>query len=384
MRTGSVAEVYEWVVQDVVTKVQELFAREGVDPVVLHELRTLWTSKLREEKVYGREEDNTSRHGGQRPAQARVKAEDAQRLTPKVPVASHPTGTPTNPSVVPVQHGTPTALGMPLQGAQPYGQPGVPQYTPAQMVAPVGVQPGNIQVPQTYGAVVPIAAQGPGVQVSQGTAPAAGQGGPGNLPPAGVASNMGLPPGTANLGPVAPLGTMAEDGAADKGGAVESVKLAGDGNQQTGVKIEPVEPADVKSATPAQPGGDGNGGSGPDKKRKHCEEGDMRNGSTNGGRMDAGQEPSSKVQRINGKSAPEDKVHKGESGSKDGDDEEDDEDLPTDDDDDDMEDPPNFLTAQYEKVSRIKNRWRCQLKYGIFHANGKDYLFKNATGDFTF
>lgn len=44
----------------------------------------------------------------------------------------------------------------------------------------------------------------------------------------------------------------------------------------------------------------------------------------------------------------------------------------------------NWLVAQYEKVSRTKNRWRCTLKHGIFSVDGKDYLFKTANGEFTF
>eukprot|EP00210_Caulerpa_lentillifera_P002684 g2564.t1 len=54
---------------------------------------------------------------------------------------------------------------------------------------------------------------------------------------------------------------------------------------------------------------------------------------------------------------------------------------------DDEEEPSeykNCLTAQYEKVARTKNRWRCTLKHGIFSVDGQDYLFKTATGEFTF
>jgi len=54
------------------------------------------------------------------------------------------------------------------------------------------------------------------------------------------------------------------------------------------------------------------------------------------------------------------------------------------DDDEDLIESSNCLTAQYDKVSRIKNRWRCALKHGIFHIDGRDYLFKSANGEFTF
>jgi hypothetical protein len=42
----------------------------------------------------------------------------------------------------------------------------------------------------------------------------------------------------------------------------------------------------------------------------------------------------------------------------------------------------NILLAQYEKVKRTKNKWKCLLKYGIMNLDGKDFLFHSATGDF--
>lgn len=35
----------------------------------------------------------------------------------------------------------------------------------------------------------------------------------------------------------------------------------------------------------------------------------------------------------------------------------------------------NLILCQYEKVSRIKNKWKCVLKDGVINVNGKDYLF---------
>jgi len=60
-------------------------------------------------------------------------------------------------------------------------------------------------------------------------------------------------------------------------------------------------------------------------------------------------------------------------------------DLDDDDDDDDDNDenePEHLILCQYEKVTRIKNKWKCSLKDGIINVNGKDYLFQKATGDF--
>ena len=33
-----------------------------------------------------------------------------------------------------------------------------------------------------------------------------------------------------------------------------------------------------------------------------------------------------------------------------------------------------------EKVARVKNKWKCTLKDGMIHINGKDYLFAKCTG----
>ncbi|KAM9970603.1 hypothetical protein ACTFIR_002464 [Dictyostelium discoideum] len=54
-----------------------------------------------------------------------------------------------------------------------------------------------------------------------------------------------------------------------------------------------------------------------------------------------------------------------------------------DDDDDDDPDPiiEHFVLCQYEKVSRIKNKRKCNFKDGIMHLNGKDTLFNKANGE---
>ena len=60
---------------------------------------------------------------------------------------------------------------------------------------------------------------------------------------------------------------------------------------------------------------------------------------------------------------------------------------PEDDDDEDdgtAQDPytEDLVLCQFEKVTRIKNKWKCNLKDGIMHINGQDYLFGKATGEF--
>ncbi|KAM7258631.1 hypothetical protein ACFE04_014372 [Oxalis oulophora] len=45
---------------------------------------------------------------------------------------------------------------------------------------------------------------------------------------------------------------------------------------------------------------------------------------------------------------------------------------------------PDLVLAQFDKVTRAKNRWKCTLKDGIMHINNKDILFNKATGEFDF
>ncbi|KAJ6618626.1 transcription factor IIA, alpha/beta subunit-domain-containing protein [Mycena sp. CBHHK59/15] len=40
----------------------------------------------------------------------------------------------------------------------------------------------------------------------------------------------------------------------------------------------------------------------------------------------------------------------------------------------------NTMFCNFEKVSRNKAKWKCVLKNGVIHANGKDYLFSRCTG----
>lgn len=42
----------------------------------------------------------------------------------------------------------------------------------------------------------------------------------------------------------------------------------------------------------------------------------------------------------------------------------------------------NLVLAQFDKVARAKNKWKCSLKGGIMTLNGKDALFGKANGEF--
>lgn len=46
------------------------------------------------------------------------------------------------------------------------------------------------------------------------------------------------------------------------------------------------------------------------------------------------------------------------------------------------EEVSNFLCGQFEKVTRAKHKWKITMKDGVFHADGKDYLFKRGTAEF--
>lgn len=61
-----------------------------------------------------------------------------------------------------------------------------------------------------------------------------------------------------------------------------------------------------------------------------------------------------------------------------------DEDLGSDLDDEEGEEPDtdNIALCQFEKVTRIKNKRKCNLKAGVMHLNGRDYLFNRANGEF--
>ncbi|TFK53570.1 transcription factor IIA, alpha/beta subunit [Heliocybe sulcata] len=42
----------------------------------------------------------------------------------------------------------------------------------------------------------------------------------------------------------------------------------------------------------------------------------------------------------------------------------------------------DIVFCTYDKVARVKTKWKCILKDGIAHVNGKDYLFAKCTGEF--
>ncbi|KAJ3495769.1 hypothetical protein NLG97_g3155 [Lecanicillium saksenae] len=76
----------------------------------------------------------------------------------------------------------------------------------------------------------------------------------------------------------------------------------------------------------------------------------------------------------------------------DDDDEEDDEDAinsDLDDPDEDHEEDEvddeglgHIMLCMYDKVQRVKNKWKCTLKDGVLTVNGKEYVFHKATGEY--
>ncbi|KAL5611749.1 hypothetical protein BROUX41_000676 [Berkeleyomyces rouxiae] len=50
---------------------------------------------------------------------------------------------------------------------------------------------------------------------------------------------------------------------------------------------------------------------------------------------------------------------------------------------DDEDDPLGpMMLCMYDKVQRVKNKWKCVLKDGVLTVNGKDYVFHKATGEY--
>lgn len=47
----------------------------------------------------------------------------------------------------------------------------------------------------------------------------------------------------------------------------------------------------------------------------------------------------------------------------------------------DLFDTDNVIVCQYDKITRIKNRWKFHLKDGIMNINARDYMFCKANGD---
>lgn len=41
----------------------------------------------------------------------------------------------------------------------------------------------------------------------------------------------------------------------------------------------------------------------------------------------------------------------------------------------------NIMLCLYDRVQRVRNRWKCSLKDGVMNINGKDYVFQKASGD---
>lgn len=47
----------------------------------------------------------------------------------------------------------------------------------------------------------------------------------------------------------------------------------------------------------------------------------------------------------------------------------------------DLFDTENVVVCQYDKIQRVRNKWKFHLKDGIMNLNGKDYVFQKATGE---
>lgn len=53
-------------------------------------------------------------------------------------------------------------------------------------------------------------------------------------------------------------------------------------------------------------------------------------------------------------------------------------------DEEEESDISNIVLAQFEKVTRSRNKWKCTLKDGVMHIDGREYLFSTAFGEMHF
>ncbi|KAK3329434.1 transcription factor IIA, alpha/beta subunit [Apodospora peruviana] len=50
--------------------------------------------------------------------------------------------------------------------------------------------------------------------------------------------------------------------------------------------------------------------------------------------------------------------------------------------DEEEDDAGHMMLCMYDKVQRVKNKWKCTLKDGVLTVNGKEYVFHKATGEY--
>ncbi|KAH8597498.1 transcription factor IIA, alpha/beta subunit [Bisporella sp. PMI_857] len=51
-------------------------------------------------------------------------------------------------------------------------------------------------------------------------------------------------------------------------------------------------------------------------------------------------------------------------------------------DDEDGDNMGSIMLCMYDKVQRVKNKWKCVMKDGVLTVNGKDYVFHKANGEY--
>ncbi|KAM7207708.1 Transcription factor IIA, alpha/beta subunit [Naviculisporaceae sp. PSN 640] len=60
----------------------------------------------------------------------------------------------------------------------------------------------------------------------------------------------------------------------------------------------------------------------------------------------------------------------------------DDSDEGQEDDDDDEDSSGHMMLCMYDKVQRVKNKWKCTMKDGVMTVSGREYVFHKGTGEF--
>ncbi|AOA67717.1 Transcription initiation factor IIA large subunit [Komagataella phaffii CBS 7435] len=82
--------------------------------------------------------------------------------------------------------------------------------------------------------------------------------------------------------------------------------------------------------------------------------------------------------QVDGPGSDNDNVNDSDDINSDLDDTDDDE-INSDDDNDEQED--NIMLCLYDRVQRVRNKWKCNLRDGIVNMDGRDYTFQKATGE---
>jgi len=313
-------------VEDVIRNMRAEFANEGLDDQVLEDLKQIWENKLLQAGVY--EFPNT--------APAQNYAYDLTNYNPYLPDASHTTQTNT---MLPMTQA-------PMYNTNPYLGQTAPRTTAAHLAAMNALR--SLNTTQTNTNTLPAST----VQSNAYGFDPSGK--PQQyMPPPGSIAGWNSQPSNANTQYISNI--RQHDGASDEVDTTTQerqkidailLKKFAQAQKQKQKKQNKKQTKDATTTTTTIPQFDGLG------DRKADGDGDD----------------------------DDEEEDDDEAGSAKGDEE-----LGSDLDDEDDEEEPDtehIILCQYEKVTRVKNKRKANLKDGIMHINGRDYVFSKANGEF--